>query len=486
VTEASPETAAPSSNRPTDAGPVVPQHLVLVLPATGEFDSRSYRIARELISRGHRVTMLARWKAGLPFDEDDPNGYRIVRVMASTADGLPFRRLRTLVGRLVRGLHALRTGRVPRAGETRMVPGERVAGGGAVEARGEATSTDGAVLPPIRRASLPRRLWAGAIRRLAIPLTLRSHIRNAREAGVAGDLYHGMAYMGIPIALDLGRRDRVPVVYDARDIYLEARNLARSRGIVRWAAARAERGWAARSARVITVNDAYADVMAERLRVERPLVVMNCSYRYAPAEPRERRFHDRFGLARATKIVLYHGGLFPHRGIEELFEAMIGLPDGIALVLMGYGVLEPEFMRRAGEAPWLGRVHMMNAVPPADLLDWVACADVAAMPIQASTLNHRLTTPNKLFEAMAAGVPAVVSDLPGMASIVTETGSGILVDPADPAAIRRAIEEIAALDEADWLAWRHRCLAAAHDRYSWETQVGRLIEEYGRLTGRPW
>jgi glycosyltransferase involved in cell wall biosynthesis len=53
-------------------------------------------------------------------------------------------------------------------------------------------------------------------------------------------------------------------------------------------------------------------------------------------------------------------------------------------------------------------------------------------------------------------------------------------------AIRRAIEEIASLDEAAWLALRRRCLIAAHDRYSWETQVGRLIEEYGRLTGHPW
>ena len=50
---------------------------------------------------------------------------------------------------------------------------------------------------------------------------------------------------------------------------------------------------------------------------------------------------------------------------------------------------------------------------PTELLDWVAAADVVAMPIQPSTLNHRLTTPNKLFEALAAGVPVVASDLPG-------------------------------------------------------------------------
>ena len=128
----------------------------------------------------------------------------------------------------------------------------------------------------------------------------------------------------------------------------------------------------------------------------------------------------------------------------------------------------------------------MDAVPPAELLDWVACADVAAMPIQASTLNHRLTTPNKLFEAMAAGVPSVVSDLPGMATIVRETGCGVLVDPADAAAIGRAITSIIELPAADWMAWRRRCLAAAHERYSWETQVAALLEEYTRLTGLPW
>ena len=70
-----------------------------------------------------------------------------------------------------------------------------------------------------------------------------------------------------------------------------------------------------------------------------------------------------------------------------------------------------------------GTLTLAAAVPPEELLPWVAAADVVAMPIQPTTLNHRLTTPNKLFEALAAGVPVVASDLPGMALWSRQRGS---------------------------------------------------------------
>ena len=109
------------------------------------------------------------------------------------------------------------------------------------------------------------------------------------------------------------------------------------------------------------------------------------------------------------------------------------------------------------------------------------------MPIQGDTLNHRLTTPNKLFEAMAAGVPAVVSDLPGMRAIVTRDGIGHPRRPdRHPRRSQTRSGGSSSCPKAEWLAWRQRCLAAAHERYNWETQVQGLLDEYGRLTGKPW
>ena len=225
--------------------------------------------------------------------------------------------------------------------------------------------------------------------------------------------------------------------------------------------------------------------MERRFGVARPIIVMNCSYRRQPAFPPPRLFHERLALAPVTRVVLYQGGLSRDRGIEQLIEAVPSFPAHTVLVLLGYGALQAEFEARAA-AELAGRMFVLAAVSPAELLDWVASADVVAMPIQPTTLNHLLTTPNKLFEAMAAGVPVVASDLPGMAGIVRETGCGLLCDPTDAAAIAAAIRAILDGPETERLAFRERAIAAAQGRYSWEAQMEILLAEYGRLTGRPW
>ncbi|HEX5147783.1 MAG TPA: glycosyltransferase, partial [Candidatus Limnocylindrales bacterium] len=323
------------------------------------------------------------------------------------------------------------------------------------------------------------------VRRARIFLMIRSHRRQALVAAPSADLYHGMAYMGISVALALGHRHRAKVVYDSRDIYMVAANLARLRGPIKAVLARMERGWARAADRVFTVNQPYATELARRFGVAMPVIVMNCSYRFDAPDPKPRLFHERLGLDPEARVVLYQGGFSVGRGVEQLMQAIHDVPNAV-LVVMGYGALEVDFLAAAALPENRDRIHVLPAVPPTELLDWVASADVVGVLFQHDTLNNFLSTPNKFLEAMAAGVPSVCSDHPGMGPIARETGCGVPVDPADIGAIAAAIRTL--VDEAPEAraARRRRILAAAHDTYNWEHQVGSLLDEYTRLTGRPW
>ncbi|MGZ8437625.1 MAG: glycosyltransferase [Candidatus Limnocylindrales bacterium] len=463
---------------------IVPQRCVVVLPSTGEFDSRTYRIARTLHERGHQVTVLARWKPGLAREEIHPVGYPILRVEATAIDGLPFPAVTLPI------LRTLRLAARPILGRPAASSGSPTATGAAGTSPAVASTdtdssgdeTDPGWAHPAARD--PGRL-RGYVRRARIFLMIRSHRRRGLAASPPADVYHGMAYMGISVALALGRRHRAKVVYDSRDIYMVAANLARLRGPIKSVLARLERGWARAADRVVTVNRPYAEELARRFGVEMPAIVMNCSYCYDPPAPVPRRFHEALGLDPATRVVLYQGGFSRGRGVEQLIEAIHQVPNAV-LAVMGYGALEADFRAAAAAEENRGLVHVLPAVPPTELLDWVASADVVGVLFQHDTLNNYLSTPNKFLEAMAAGVPTVCSDHPGMGPIARATGCGIPVDPSDIEAIAGAIRSIVDGTPDDRAAGRARALAAAHEIYNWETQVETLLDEYTRLTGRRW
>jgi glycosyltransferase involved in cell wall biosynthesis len=167
--------------------------------------------------------------------------------------------------------------------------------------------------------------------------------------------------------------------------------------------------------------------------------------------------------------------------MEAMLEPQL---KGGHLVLMGTGELAQDLRAAATDVRWGGRIHVLQSVPPGELLSWVASADVGAMPLQPATLNLRLSTPNKLFECLAAGTPVVVSDFPAMRGIVLDDPAGALgtvCDPSRSASIALAIDAILALGDSDRAALRVRCREAAAERWNWEHEARTLLKVYQRL-----
>ena len=298
------------------------------------------------------------------------------------------------------------------------------------------------------------------------------------------DLWHGMWAGSLPALARMRRRHGGRTIYDSRDVYMSSREFSRTGWPMRPLLAALERRWAHAADRVLTVNEPYADLLATQLQIPRPPVVMNCPEVWTPPEPRPDLIRQATGIPAGTAIVLYQGQFMSERGIEQTMEAILEVPDAV-LVLLGFGDWAQKLSTQSEAPPYRGRVIVLPAVSPAELIDWTASADVMAMAIQPTTVNHEYTTPQKLFEAIAAGVPIVASDLPGMAAIVRESGIGELCDPTSPASIAAAIRRILDRPAADREALRAHLLDVARERYNWGAQLSTLFGMYRELAPAP-
>ena len=461
--------------------------LAILSYSSGEYDARSFRVARSAVAAGYEVTMYSRWHPGQP-PVEQRDGYRLIRADFDWRLAVP------LLRRGARRRSAARMAEAARHHESHTADGgtqEPETGEGAT-ARGTNGVRPGSVNPllwglrlalrAVRKAGRTVKRW----RRLVLMFPLRPlGWATALESVVEpADVWHGMWAGSLPALERMRRLHGGRTIYDSRDVYMLSRDFARLEWPFRPILAHLERQWAQRVDRVLTVNDPYADLIARQLRVPRPPIVMNTPARWLPPDPAPDLIREATGLPAEVSIVLYQGQLTTERGIEQAMDAILQVP-GAVLALLGFGSREGMYRSMAEDPPYAGRVVLLPAVPPSELLAWTASADVMVMPIQPTTPNHEFTTPQKLWEAIAAGVPMVASDLPGMADVIRTAGVGVLCDPKSPASIARGIRQLLDRSPRERAATRAHVLAMAHERYNWESQVEALFGLYAELGAVP-
>jgi glycosyltransferase involved in cell wall biosynthesis len=310
----------------------------------------------------------------------------------------------------------------------------------------------------------------------------------AAAAAPFADVYHGHDLNALPAAYAARRRHGGHLVYDSHELFLEAGATARQPAWARSMVRRLERRWARAADVVVTVNESIAAELRQRYGIRRTVVVRNCPPRWTPPEPDRHPLRTALGVGLDTPIVLYHGGFLPDRGLDRLAAAVLDHDLAqVHLAFLGFGPGQAGLERLAATSRAGGRVHVLAAVPSDELLEWVADADVAAMPNQPVTLNERLSSPNKLFESIAAGTPVVSSDTPERRAIVLDDPLGpvgVVCDPTDPVAIAAAIRELLGRPAEERAVMRARCRAIAMDHLNWETEATRLVDVYRDLLPR--
>ena len=334
--------------------------------------------------------------------------------------------------------------------------------------------------------ALPARAGIRVARQVRSASALWSWAASASRATTQAEILHAHDLSGGLPALLASDASGASIVYDSHEVFLESGHWAKSPTFIRRILAnRLEQPVLQRAVALIAVNPQVIEELGKRYEIpKRQVVTYNCPPAWNP-EPRGTELRAAIGVGADAQVILYHGGFSAHRGLEELLVAIRDPRLAAAhLVFLGYGPLEATLRAAAAEPALAGRVHVLKAVPPEVLDRWVSGADVGMCTVLPSTLNHRISTPNKLFESIGAGVPVVASNFATMRDILLGDPDGPLgavCDPTNPQEVATAIHSILSMSPIECAALRARCIRAAAARWNWEAQAASLTELYRSL-----
>lgn len=173
------------------------------------------------------------------------------------------------------------------------------------------------------------------------------------------------------------------------------------------------------------------------------------------------------------KIIVYLGGLSPHKGVDILLDAfplvLQKVPDAF-LLLMGYPN-EEHYQKRVHAMRLEKSVRVTGKISYEEAPRYLRLGDIAVAPKRSQTEAN-----GKIYNYMACGLPTVAFDTIVNRDILGELGIYVR-DLNDAKGLAEAISELLTNhDLRQQLAEKVR-LKAVKD-YSWDAVAGRIVKAY--------
>jgi glycosyltransferase involved in cell wall biosynthesis len=196
--------------------------------------------------------------------------------------------------------------------------------------------------------------------------------------------------------------------------------------------------------------------------------------RFRPSED-GREIRERLQLE-GKRVIAFTGRLVPHKGLDVLLRALAGLPEDVVLLVVGRGPTLPNLTSLAHRLAVEERVRFCPNVSDAELPKFLRAADLFVFPSQNRLEGFGLA----VAEAMAAGLPVVIADMPGVREVIEPGVEGLLVEPflvSDLIAKIRSLLDDPGRRARMSTAARRR----AEERYAVHVVAGQLLSVYRSL-----
>ncbi|MDR3354555.1 MAG: glycosyltransferase [Synergistaceae bacterium] len=224
------------------------------------------------------------------------------------------------------------------------------------------------------------------------------------------------------------------------------------------------------------------DAMASRGIPEDRIDVVHNSIdpeRYARDSVVREEFRKSLGISSDEKVFVGIGMFNPEKSFDILvraFFAAAGRRDDIRLLLVGDGPLRPSYLKLIDKLGVSGRVVVSEGFVD-DVRPWLWGADYYVMPSSKEGFGIAA------LEAIAAGLPMIVSNTGGLLDIVADGESCIMAEAGNADSFAKAMLTILDMDEASI----GRMLSGSMSRLSYftnEALADRMIGVYRSVLDR--
>lgn len=280
-------------------------------------------------------------------------------------------------------------------------------------------------------------------------------LEKAAGLGWRPDVVHAHDYPALVPAVEIAEMHQAALIYDSHEFWTGRPRRGRPEPFRRARTRRQEAILARRADAVIMVSDHGADLMERALGLDHVHVIRNTF----PTRPER-------DLAQRPLGAVYAGRIAPWRDLETVFSASSWHSRDLALHLIGEvdNVVIPDWVQ----------THPMGTMEDVDSL--LAEFGLGLVTMTNRVINHRIALPNKLFQAIAVGVPVIAANAPQTAEVVVEHDLGALYEPGVPASFDSAVEEV--LDRYPILVEHVR---RAQPKLDWAVDADRLLGLYRDL-----
>jgi glycosyltransferase involved in cell wall biosynthesis len=182
------------------------------------------------------------------------------------------------------------------------------------------------------------------------------------------------------------------------------------------------------------------------------------------------------------KVFVYFGSLGVMDACDEIITGLHAIPekDDIHVVFIGDGS-EREALEALVDRFGLGKqVHFLGLLPKKEVVAWLKIAKASFVvfkhyPVLATS------SPNKMFDSFAAGLPIIQNTAGWMKALVDQHGCGLNVETGNPASMAAAINTISELDQEHWKGMANAARALAINTFNRDILADQYYDALNRL-----